>query len=49
MGGGIGIPYKPEQKAMDLNWVSGQIKELYDEMIVANDLDPLNIVFELDG
>lgn len=47
MGGGIGIPYKPEQKAMDLNWVSGQIKELYDEMIVANGLDPLNIVFEL--
>jgi diaminopimelate decarboxylase len=47
MGGGIGIPYKPQEKAVDINWVSGQIKELYDEMIVANNLDPLNIVFEL--
>ncbi len=47
MGGGIGIPYKPQEKAIDINWISGQIKELYDEMIVANNLDPLNIVFEL--
>jgi diaminopimelate decarboxylase len=46
MGGGIGIPYKPEDKAVDLNYVSSEIKKLYDEKIVANKLDPLNIVFE---
>jgi diaminopimelate decarboxylase len=29
IGGGIGIPYKPEQKAMDFNVVSEGIKEAY--------------------
>jgi diaminopimelate decarboxylase len=46
MGGGIGIPYHPDQDAMDLNQVSAGIKQLYDEMIVPAGLDPLNIVFE---
>lgn len=46
MGGGIGIPYKPEQEAMDLQWVSSEIKQLYERMIVAEGLDPLRIVFE---
>lgn len=46
LGGGIGIPYKPEQKAMDLHYVSAGIKKLYKELIVNNDLDPLRIVFE---
>lgn len=46
MGGGIGIPYRPDQDAMDLPWVSGQIRELYEQMIVPAGLDPLKIVFE---
>ncbi len=46
MGGGIGIPYKPEQDAMDLEAVSRGMKELYHEIIVPAGLDPLNIVFE---
>ena len=46
MGGGIGIPYKPGEKEMDLYYVSGKIKELYENMIVSAGLDPLNIVFE---
>jgi diaminopimelate decarboxylase len=46
MGGGIGIPYRPDQDAMDLVWVSSQIKKLYEEMIVPAGLDPLRIVFE---
>lgn len=46
MGGGIGIPYKPEQEAMDLTWVSDEIRKLYAGMIVPEGLDPLNIVFE---
>lgn len=46
MGGGIGIPYKPEEKEMDLFYVSAEIKKLYDKMIVPSGLDPLNIVFE---
>lgn len=46
LGGGIGIPYKPEQKAMDLEFLSREIKKLYEQMIVKNGLDPLRIVFE---
>lgn len=46
MGGGIGIPYHPDQKAVDLKWVSAEIKKLYDEMIVPAGLAPLRIVFE---
>ncbi len=46
MGGGIGIPYKPEEKEMDLYYVSDGIKKIYEEMIVPADLDPLKIVFE---
>jgi diaminopimelate decarboxylase len=46
MGGGIGIPYKPEQKAVDLDAVSKGIKKLYEEIIVAGKLKPLRVVFE---
>jgi diaminopimelate decarboxylase len=46
LGGGIGIPYKPEQKAVDLEYVSAGIRKLYDEMIVANGLNPLKLYFE---
>jgi diaminopimelate decarboxylase len=46
LGGGIGIPYKNEHKPVDLNRVSHGIKELYDQLIVANGLAPLKIFFE---
>jgi diaminopimelate decarboxylase len=46
MGGGIGIPYKEDESAMDLQYVSRKMKALYDEMIVKENLDPLGIVFE---
>lgn len=46
MGGGIGIPYRPEEEPVDLDHVSAGMKELYDSMIVTSGLDPLHIVFE---
>lgn len=46
MGGGIWIPYKPEQKPVDLNYISEKVKQLYDELITKNQLTPLKIVFE---
>ncbi|MGC9311548.1 MAG: diaminopimelate decarboxylase, partial [Sediminispirochaetaceae bacterium] len=46
LGGGVGIPYKPEEKPVDLEYVSDGIKALYDEMIVPSGLDPLRIVME---
>ena len=46
LGGGIGIPYKPEQKPVDLDYVAQKIRALYDEKIVPAGLDPLLISFE---
>ena len=46
MGGGIGIPYKPQQAPMDLKAVSQGMHDLYNEIIIPAGLDPLNIVFE---
>ena len=46
MGGGIGIPYRLEQDAMELVKVSSELRELYQSMIVPAGLDPLQIVFE---
>lgn len=47
LGGGVGIPYKPEQKTVDLEYVSAGIKKLYEKMIFGNNLAPLKIFFEL--
>jgi len=47
LGGGVGIPYKPEEKAVDLEYVSAGIKKLYEEKIEKNGLAPLKIFFEL--
>ncbi|RJQ36064.1 diaminopimelate decarboxylase [Candidatus Microgenomates bacterium] len=46
MGGGIGIPYRPEQKKADLNFISKEIKKLYQKIIINNNLAPLKIIFE---
>jgi len=45
LGGGIGIPYRPEQKAVDLQAVGQNVKKLYDTMI-SGTLDPLNVFME---
>ena len=46
LGGGIGIPYKPEQNPVDLTIVSNGIKKLYDEKLQKNNLSPLKIFME---
>ena len=46
MGGGIGIPYRTDEAAVNLAAVSLGIKELYEKIIVPAGLDPLKIVFE---
>lgn len=40
LGGGIGIPYRPEQEAIDINYLSAKIKERYDEIIVSAGMSP---------
>ena len=46
LGGGIGIPYKPEQKKVDYDYVAKEIRKAYDEIIVPAGLDPLKICWE---
>ncbi len=46
LGGGIGIPYIPDQKAVDYDYVAQQVMRQYKKLIVANDLNPLKIYME---
>ncbi|MDD5147496.1 MAG: diaminopimelate decarboxylase [Candidatus Daviesbacteria bacterium] len=46
LGGGIGIAYKPDQKAVDLEELSKRIKKLYEEKIIKNNLHPLRVIYE---
>jgi len=46
LSGGIGIPYKPDEKTVDLKYVSDGIRRCYDKMIKPKGLDPLSIVME---
>lgn len=46
IGGGIGIPYKPEQQPVDLNYIGQGIKTAYEQKITANHLAPLRIAME---
>ena len=46
LGGGIGIPYRPEDQPVDLAYVSHGIHQLYDELIVPAGLHPLRIFME---
>jgi diaminopimelate decarboxylase len=43
LGGGVGIPYRPEQEAVDYETLTAGIKAAYDEIIVPAGLDPLGI------
>jgi len=43
LGGGVGIPYKPEQTAVDYRELTSVIQKAYDEIIKPAGLDPINI------
>jgi len=46
LGGGIGIPYRPEQQPIDLAALGQQVKQLYEQMVIPAGLDPLRVVLE---
>jgi diaminopimelate decarboxylase len=46
LGGGIGIPYKPDQLPVDLLHVAQGIRHAYQQIIVPSSLDPVQIAFE---
>ena len=43
LGGGLGIPYRPEQEAVNWEELAGGLKELYDEILVKGGLDGIAI------
>jgi len=46
LGGGIGIPYRPDQQPVDMDAVGTGIRRLYDDMIAPTALHPLTIAME---
>ncbi|MEE9518218.1 MAG: diaminopimelate decarboxylase [Candidatus Adiutricales bacterium] len=46
LSGGIGIPYRPEEEAVDLAYAGGEIENCYHNMIGPNGLAPLAIYME---
>lgn len=46
LGGGIGIPYRPEQVAVDYDYVAQGIKAAYDKIVLPAGLDPLKLCWE---
>jgi diaminopimelate decarboxylase len=46
LGGGVGIPYRPEDNKVDLNVFSQGVKEAYERKIIQNGLNPIRIVME---
>ena len=46
LGGGIGIPYRPEEQPVDLTRVGNGVKQKYEEMIAGTDLHPLTVLME---
>ena len=46
LGGGIGIPYRPEQKTVDYDYVAKGIKNECDKILIPANLDPMEIYWE---
>ena len=46
LGGGVGVPYRPEHEPVDVKQISAQVQKDYQTMIVAKGLDPLQITME---
>ena len=46
LGGGVGIPYKPEEEPVDLEYVSRGVQKLYEDILKPAGLDPMRIVME---
>jgi diaminopimelate decarboxylase len=46
IGGGIGIPYRPDQQAMDIAYVGEGIRKGYEELVSGKGLKPLRLYME---
>ncbi len=46
LGGGFGIPYRPEQQPVDIEFIAQNVKAAYEKIIVPASLHPLKIYLE---
>lgn len=46
LGGGFGIPYRPEDSPVDYKAIGAGIRELYDKILVVNGLDEIRLATE---
>jgi diaminopimelate decarboxylase len=46
LGGGIGIPYRPEEEAVDIEAMGAGVAKLYEELITGKGLKPLDVRLE---
>src|SRR3989338_4421386 len=46
LGGGLGIPYKPDERAVDIGAVSARIRKLYEDAVAENLMPALKIYTE---
>nr|WP_233186599.1 diaminopimelate decarboxylase [Petrotoga sp. 9PWA.NaAc.5.4] len=46
LGGGFGIPYKPGEKELDIYFVASEIKKMYDNIIIKNNINQPKIYME---
>lgn len=46
LGGGMGIPYRPESEPLDLELIAREVQATYQELIAGTPLDPLAIFME---
>ncbi|MFA5519023.1 MAG: diaminopimelate decarboxylase [Spirochaetota bacterium] len=46
LGGGFGIPYRPGDKPLDIQYISEKISKLYNKKIISRGLKPLKIYME---
>jgi diaminopimelate decarboxylase len=47
LGGGVGIPYKPDQEAVDLQRVGEHVRRHYEKIVIGSGLGPLKIFWEV--
>ena len=47
LSGGIGIPYRPEDKPNDIAFIAGRVREVYNKILAANGFGDIKICTEL--
>ena len=47
LSGGVGIPYRPEQDAADIEWIGNEVRKAYEEIVVPAKIGQINMATEL--